>query len=66
MGLLEALIDRDTLNRMIEAHVELEQQLQQAHREGWEQAKAEAKLLSFSCSCYKAIAKMEYGGKEDV
>lgn len=50
MGLLEALIDRDTLNRMIEAHVELEQQLQQARREGkaegirlgWEQAKAEA------------------------
>ena len=33
---------------------------EQAHRKGWEQAKAEAKYLSFSCSCHKTIAAMKY------
>lgn len=39
---------------------ELDNMLHEAHNKGWEQAKAEAKHLSFSCSCHKAIAAMTY------
>ena len=43
---------------------ELDNMLYEAHRKGWEQAKAEAKHLSFSCSCHKAIAAMTYKEEE--
>lgn len=36
----------------------------EARREGWEQGKAEAKMLSFSYRCRKDIAAMEYGGEK--
>ena len=43
---------------------ELDNMLYEAHRKGWEQAKEEAKHLSFYCSCNKAIAAMTYKEEE--
>lgn len=57
----------DRFRKQLEMRREIEKEygelLQQAHRAGWEQGKAEAKALSFICSCHKAIAALEYKEK---
>lgn len=56
--LAEARAEVEKLKRMTptDAIAMRTSSVKQAHREGWEQAKAEAKMLSFSYSCHKDIA----------
>lgn len=63
--LAEARAEVEKLKRMTptDAIAMRTSSVKQAHREGWEQAKAEAKMLSFSYSCHKDIAAMEYKGE---